>query len=312
MRVGMVMDPIERIHFAKDTTLGMCFVAQSYGWDIDYIPAKTLEIVSGQPQARAAKLTVYDNPERYYQAEPFATCSLLDYDLLVMRQDPPVDQRYTYHLMVLRLAASKGVTVANNPNEILHRNEKLGIAEFPELSPPSLVSSDILSLRAFAADHRDVIAKPLDGMGGKGIFLLRHKDPNINSVFETLTDQGNELIMVQQYIPQVRDGDKRIFLFNGEPWPWCLARIPQDGEVRANLAAGGRGETRKLTERDAKIATQVGDAIRDMGLYFVGLDVIGDYLTEINITSPTGAREMLRDTNVNPLEKFFAVVTASL
>jgi len=312
MRVGIVMDPLERIHFAKDSTLGICLLAQQYGWRLEYIPAVSLESLDGAPRASAAPLKVFDNQDTFYRLGDFNPQWLADYDLLLMRQDPPVDQRYSYHLMLLASAARQGVLVANNPDELLARNEKLGANEFPEFSPPSLVSSDIDTLRAFAARQGEVIVKPLDGMGGRGIFHLRKNDRNTGVVFETLSSHGSQLIMAQGFIPQVREGDKRIFLFDGEPWPWCLARIPQTHEARANLATGGRGETRELTVRDREIAEGVGKKLKGKGLFFVGLDVIGDYLTEVNITSPTGVREVLRDTGENPLEKLLEVINVSL
>ena len=296
------MDPIARVQFAKDTTLGICMLAQQYGWQVDYLPASSLESVQGVPRARAAALRVFDSPDNFYQLGNSKHTWLADYDLLLMRQDPPVDQRYTYHLMLLARAAEQGVLVANNPQQLLLRNEKLGIDEFPQFTVPTLVSSDKNALATFAQEQGEIVVKPLDGMGGRGIFHLQPNDHNSNSVFETLSNYGKQLIMAQRYVPQITQGDKRIFLFDGKPWHWCLARIPQAHETRANLAAGGRGEVRQLTQRDLKIATDVGAHLAGKGLYFVGLDVIGDYLSEINITSPTGAREMLRESGENPLE----------
>jgi len=212
--------------------------------------------------------------------------------VILMRTDPPVDANYLHDSIILSMAQADGVLVANDPQGLRDLNEKLAAMLFPQCCPPTLVSREAAILRAFIAEHGHCVLKPLDGMGGRSIFQIRDGDPNTNVILETLTDSGRHQAMAQRYLPEIRDGDKRILLIDGEPVPYCLARIPQGNEFRGNLAAGGRGEGRPLSDRDRWIAAQVGPEMRRRGMLFVGLDVIGDYLTEVNVTSPTCAREL--------------------
>ena len=247
---------------------------------------------SGEPWARLAPLSVRDDASGWFMLEEPRWRDLREMDVVLMRKDPPVDAQFIYDTMVAELAERDGVTVVNRPQALRDCNEKLFAMHFPQCMAPTLVSRRVDILREFADSRGDVILKPLDGMGGASVFRHRKDDPNLSVILETLTQHGTQQIMAQEYLPQIKDGDKRILMIDGEPVPYCLARIPASGETRGNLAAGGRGEARPLTERDRWIAAQVGPTLREKGLLFVGLDVIGDYLTEINVTSPTCIREI--------------------
>ena len=306
-KVGLILDPIDRLHLYKDTSMAMYESMAERGWDVDYIEHSTLGIDQGASHAQAQSLAL-NNDGKSCRLGVINRVQLTDYQLLLMRQDPPCDKNFIFNTMLLQLAEIRGVLVANHCSPILTLNEKLFATHFPELIPQTLVSRNISELDSWYRQHKDVVIKPLDGMGGQGIFHIKPNDDNASSIFETVTKSGTELAMLQQYIPEVVDGDKRILLIDGKPFEYALARIPKANEARANLATGGRGEARPLTTRDLQIAHTVGQAIQGKGLYFVGIDVIGDYLTEINITSPTGAKELQRATGLNPLESLFDVL----
>ena len=292
VRLGIVMDPIARISYKKDSSLAMLLAAQERGWSLFYMEQQDLYQREGQARARMRPLRVFADPEHWFDLEAETDGALSDLDVILMRKDPPFDMEFVYSTYLLEQAEAAGVLVVNRPQSLRDCNEKLFATLFPHCTPATVVSRRPDILRDFASEHGDVILKPLDGMGGASIFRHRVGDPNLSVILETLTAHGTQQIMAQAYLPAIKDGDKRILMIDGEPVPYCLARIPASGETRGNLAAGGRGEARELTERDRWIAAQVGPTLREKGLLFVGLDVIGEHLTEINVTSPTCIREI--------------------
>lgn len=292
VRLGIVMDPIARISYKKDSSLAMLLAAQERGWSLFYMEMQDLHQSAGQARARMRPLKVFADPEHWFELEAESDAALGDLDVILMRKDPPFDLEFVYATYLLEQAEATGTLVVNRPQSLRDCNEKLFATLFPQCMPPTVVSRRADILREFAEQQGDVILKPLDGMGGASIFRHRPGDPNLSVILETLTIHGTRQIMAQGYLPAIKDGDKRILMIDGEPVPFCLARIPAAGETRGNLAAGGRGEARPLTDHDRWIAEQVGPALREKGLLFVGLDVIGEHLTEINVTSPTCIREI--------------------
>ncbi len=290
--LGVVMDPIQSIKPYKDTTLALMLAAQKRGWQLRYLEMQDLWLRDGIAMGRSREIQVFDDPQRWFEFGDSHSAPLGQLDAILMRKDPPFDLEFVAATYVLQRAQDQGALVVNRPQSLRDANEKVFISWFPQCCAPTLIARDSVTLRAFHAEHHDVIFKPLDGMGGAGIFRITADGMNLGAVIEALTDNGRQHIMAQRYIPQIVDGDKRILMVDGEPAPYALARIPQGGEVRGNLAAGGRGEPRRLSDRDRWIAAQVGPTLRELGLVFVGLDVIGDYLTEINVTSPTCVREL--------------------
>lgn len=297
--LAVVMDPIDKISFYKDTTLALLLSAQQRGWTLWYAELSDLYLADGNAYASLRQLQVFNDQARWFTLGESVAQPLGDIDVVLMRKDPPFDNQYIYGTYILELAASQGALVVNNPQALRDCNEKMFAAHFPQCCPPLLVSRDIRRLREFYTNFGNVIFKPLDGMGGSKIFHCPPGDPNVSVILETLTNQGNEFIMAQGYIPDIRNGDKRILVIDGEAVPYALARIPAAGETRGNLAAGGRGVAQPLTERDRWIVQQVAPTLKRKGLLFVGLDVIGDYLTEINVTSPTCAREIDKAFNTD-------------
>ncbi|GAA6166937.1 glutathione synthase [Sessilibacter corallicola] len=298
--IGIIMDPIESITYKKDTTLALMLAAQAEGWQIYYMEQSDLYLEQGRAKAITCPITVYADPNKWFEKSEPVKIELGTLDAILMRKDPPFDNEYIYSTYVLEAAERQGALVVNKPQSLRDCNEKIFATQFPQCCPPVLVSKNYTLLREFHQEHKDVIFKPLDGMGGSGIFRVREDDPNIGVILETLTNHGNSLIMVQKFIPQISDGDKRILVVNGQAVPYCLARIPAKGETRGNIAAGGTGRPQPLSERDQWIVDQVAPTLVEKGLFFVGLDVIGDYLTEINVTSPTCVREIdaAYDTNI--------------
>lgn len=292
MRVLVVMDPIEKVNLKKDSTMAMLWSAQRRGHELGYVLQHDLFLNQGKAFGQIAPLQVFEHTDDYYRLGEKTIQSLADYDVILMRKDPPFDMNFVYTTYILEQAEREGAWVINRPQSLRDCNEKLFATQFPHLQVPTLVTSQAKLIREFIEQHEDVIVKPLDGMGGMGIFRLYKNGVNIGSTLEMLTDMGQRPIMAQRYIPEIVDGDKRILMINGEPAPYCLARIPQQGDIRGNLAAGGKGEARPLTERDKAIAREVSPFLKEKGLIFVGLDVIGDYVTEINVTSPTCIREI--------------------
>ncbi|RMG35230.1 MAG: glutathione synthase [Gammaproteobacteria bacterium] len=288
----VIMDPIEGIKPYKDSTFAMLLEAQARGWSLSYAERTALSQRDGRSLVRARPLEVWDRQTDWFQLGETMERAIDHFPLILMRKDPPFDMDYIYTTYLLDQPAAAGSLVVNHPAALRNANEKLAAARFPQFCPPVLVSNDMAELNAFIEEQGDTILKPLEGMGGASVFRVRPHDPNRTVIIETLTRHGARLTMAQRYIPEISEGDKRILVIDGEPVPWALARIPADGETRGNLAAGGRGVGVPLNERDREIVAGVSPMLRDMGILFAGLDVIGDYLTEINITSPTCIREL--------------------
>jgi len=290
---GIVMDPIGSIQFKKDSSLAMLLAAQRRGWELRYLELADLLARDGRALGRMRPLEVRDDPRDWYRLGEPRIGELAELDCLLMRKDPPFDMEFVYATYLLELAERDGVLVVNRPRSLRDANEKMFTAWFPQCCPPTQVARDPALLAEFLAEHGDIVVKPLDGMGGTSVFRVRADDPNRNVIFETLTAGGTRFAMAQRYLPEIRDGDKRILLIEGEPaLPYALARMPAPGDQRGNLAAGARGVGVELGEAELAICAAVGPELRRRGLVFVGLDVIGSHLTEINVTSPTCIREL--------------------
>jgi glutathione synthase len=293
VRLVVVMDPIGAIKPAKDTTLGLLLAAQARGWELHYAEQKDLWLRDGVAWGRLAPLRVFDDASKWFTLGEAARHELGEFDVILMRKDPPFDTEYIYSTYILDRAQLQGAHVYNRPQGLRDINEKVYTAWFPQCCAPTLITRDMHDMGEFLREHGKAVCKPLDGMGGKSIFVLEQGDKNRNVVFETLTGYGTRYAIVQRYLPEiVATGDSRIILVDGEPVPFALSRIPLPDDNRGNLAAGARAESRPLTDRDRWLCAQIGPKLRDAGMIFVGLDVIGDYVTEINVTSPTGIREL--------------------
>lgn len=299
IKLGMVMDPISQINIKKDTSFAMLLEAQARGWELHYIELEDLFLSNGQAYARTRSLEVQRDANQWHRFTGEQEIALSELDTIIMRKDPPFNQEYIYATYILEQAEREGVYVVNKPQSLRDANEKMFTAWFPQCCTDTLVARNPQKIRDFLQQHKEIILKPLDGMGGASIFLVRENDPNLSVILETMTEHGQRFIMAQKYLPAIKDGDKRILMVNGEPVPYCLARIPSSGESRGNLAAGGRGEGRPLSDRDRWIAEQVGPTLKAKGLVFVGIDVIGDYLTEVNVTSPTCVQELDKQFDLN-------------
>ena len=299
IKLGVVMDPISSINISKDTTLVLLLSAAQRGWQLEYMEQCDLFLDQGQPMAMSRSLQVWDRADRWYELGSERKLALEELDVILMRKDPPFDSEYVYSTYMLEAAEKKGVVVLNKPQSLRDCNEKVFATQFPQCCPPVLVSRNLKQLREFHRQHQNVIYKPLDGMGGTGIFHCGPDGKNLGAIIETLTERGRHSIMAQKYLPEIKDGDKRILVINGEAVPYCLARIPMAGETRGNLAAGGTGRAQPLSDRDRWIVAQVAPTLVKKGLVFVGLDVIGEYLTEINVTSPTCAKEINKAYNTD-------------
>ena len=301
LSVAVLMDPIGAIKIAKDSSFAMLLEAQRRGHALHYFEQGDLALRNGEPWARIAPLEVREDPQNWFTLGPARWRDLRELDVVLMRKDPPVDAQFIYDSMVLEAAQHGGVAVINDPRALRDCNEKLFALAFPQCIAPTLVARDASELRRFAKEHGEVVLKPLDGMGGRGIFRVKAGDSNLNSMLETLIGggahgEGRQLTIAQKYLPEISAGDKRILVVDGEPVPYALARIPQGNEVRGNLAAGGLGVARPLSEHDLKIAETLGPVLIERGLLLVGLDVIGESLTEVNVTSPTCFREITEQT----------------
>ncbi len=294
VKLGVVMDPIADINVKKDTTLAMLLAAQRRGWELYYMEQNDLSLDQGLARGIVRRLSVQDNPDSWYELGSPQDIALSELNVLLMRKDPPFDMDFIYSTYILEAAQRAGTLVVNDPRSLRDCNEKLFATQFPQCCPPLIVAASAARLKAFHAEHGDVIFKPLDGMGGASIFRVKADDPNLSVIIETLTDHGRQQIMAQKFLPEIVAGDKRILMVDGVPAEYGLARIPMSGETRGNLAAGGSGVAMPLTDRERWICAQVAPVLREKGLLFVGLDVIGDYLTEINVTSPTCVRELDR------------------
>ena len=308
--IVVVMDPIGSIKIAKDSTFAMLLEAQRRGHRLHYVLPGGLAVRDGRAFATVAPLKVADDTAGWFELGDASQLALGAGHVVLMRRDPPVDDQYVHDTQILGIAQRAGALVVNDPQGLRDMNEKLTALEFPQCCPPTLVSRDGASIKSFVAEHGDAVLKTLDGMGGRSIFRARAGDPNLNVILETLTQGGSHLAMAQRFLPEIVDGDKRILLVDGVPVDYCLARIPQGDEFRGNLAAGGRGEGRPLTERDRWIAAQVGPEMRARGMIFVGLDVIGGHLTEVNVTSPTCIRELDAQFGLNIAGLLFDAIEA--
>ncbi|ELY2809164.1 glutathione synthase [Cronobacter sakazakii] len=292
IKLGIVMDPIANINIKKDSSFAMLLEAQRRGYELHYMEMADLYLDNGEGRARTRLVSVEQNYDKWYEFGTEQDIALADLDVVLMRKDPPFDTEFIYATYILERAEEKGTLIVNKPQSLRDCNEKLFTAWFADLTPHTLVTRNKAQLKSFWEKHGDIILKPLDGMGGASIFRVKEGDPNLSVIAETLTVLGSRYCMAQNYLPAIKDGDKRVLVVDGEPVPYCLARIPQGGETRGNLAAGGRGEPRPLTDSDWEIARRVGPTLKAKGLIFVGLDIIGDKLTEINVTSPTCVREI--------------------
>ena len=307
-RIGILMDPIEAIKPYKDTSFAILLASQARGCEIQYMTPADLSIDCGVPMGHMAGLTVRDQPDDFFSLESAQTRPLNKLDALFIRTDPPFNNEYLYATQILDLAEAQGVRVVNRPSSVRDCNEKMFATHFADLMAPTLVSRNEAQLRQFHQTHGDVIFKPLDGMGGRGIFRIGQDGMNLGAAIEGLTDNGANTIMAQKYLPEIVDGDKRILMINGVPVDHCLARIPSVGETRGNIAAGGRGVVQPLSDSDYQLASTIGPHLRERGLYLVGLDVIGSRVTEINVTSPTCMREIMAETGQDVAGRLLDVV----
>ncbi|WP_434930532.1 glutathione synthase [Shewanella sp. HL-SH8] len=292
IKLGIVMDPISDINIKKDSSFAMLLAAQSRGYQLFYLEMKDLAMVNGRAMGNMRSLTVINDAAKWFELGEAIDTPLADLDVILMRKDPPFDTEFIYATYMLERAEEEGTLIVNKPQSLRDANEKLFTAWFSEFTPETVVTRDAQRIRAFHQQKSDIIIKPLDGMGGSSIFRIKKDDPNVGVIIETLTNYGQQYAMAQAFIPEITLGDKRILVVDGEPVPYSLARIPMKGETRGNLAAGGRGVAQPLSESDWKIARAIGPELKKRGLIFVGLDVIGDKLTEINVTSPTCIREI--------------------
>jgi glutathione synthase len=311
-KLGIVMDPIETIKPWKDSSLAMMLEAQARGWQIFYFQLSDIFLDNGIAMGQFKTLTLYDDNEHWFDYGDAGHCRLSELDAILMRKDPPFDLEYIYCTYILEQAEESGVLVVNKPASLRDCNEKLFTRVFPQCCVAPLVSRDAEILRGFIEQHRDIIIKPLDGMGGQSIFRVQAGDPNTNAIIEAVSKHGQSQTMVQRYIPEIRDGDKRILLIDGVAIPYALARLPAAGEHRGNIAAGASTRGQPLSERDQWLCEQLGDELRRRGLLFVGIDVIGDYITEINVTSPTCIRELDSDFNINISADLFECIEQHL
>ena len=308
MKLGVVMDPIETINFKKDSTLAMMIEAQRKGHEIIYITTDSLFINSGIPYASSNKMEVRNDPSDWFTKEEETIIELSELDSILMRQDPPFNSGYIYNTYVLEMAARQGVNIFNNPRSLRDCNEKVYATEFPQCCTKHLVTSRKDFLTDFVLENKDTVIKPLDGMGGASIFRVKANDPNLNVILETITDHFTEKVMIQEFIPEITEGDKRILIVDGKPMSASIARVPAEGELRGNLAAGASAVAKSLSDRDLWICEEVGPSLVEKGLLLVGLDIIGDYLTEINVTSPTCFKEYKELCDIDVAEIFIESV----
>lgn len=304
MKIAILADPLSSFKTYKDSTYAMMVEAAKRGHELHAFEQGDLAFEGGEVVANVMKVTLTGDAHDWYRTDPAAVATLSSFDAVLLRKDPPFDMEYVYTTYLLDLAEKQGARVFNKPSAVRDHNEKLSITQFPQFIAPTLVTRDEVRLRAFHAEHKDVIFKPLDGMGGMGIFRIKEDGMNLGSIIETLTHNGRHTIMAQRYIPEIVDGDKRVLLIGGKVVPFCLARIPQAGEVRGNLAAGGVGVARPISDRDREIGETLSPVLSSRGLLLVGLDVIGNCMTEINVTSPTCFQEITQQTGFNVAAMF--------
>ena len=308
MKLGIVMDPIETINFKKDSTLAMMIEAQNKNHELFYMTPDSLYINSGISYAASSKVEVKNDPLGWFVLEEEKLIKLSQLDAILMRQDPPFNSNYIYNTYVLEMASREGVSIFNNPRSLRDCNEKVFATEFPQCCTKHLVTSHKKLLTDFVEEYKDTVIKPLDGMGGASIFRLKKNDPNLNVILETITLHFTQKVMIQEYIPEIAEGDKRVLIINGEPMSAAIARIPAQGELRGNLAAGASAVAKSLSDRDMWICKEVGPSLVEKGLLLVGLDIIGDYLTEINVTSPTCFKEYKELCDIDVANTFIEAV----
>ena len=312
MRVGVVMDPIGSIKPKKDSSFAMLLEAQSRNAEIHYMLQDNLKLIAGEARATTRVLSLRDDPADWFELAAAQETGLGDLDLILMRKDPPFDMEYIYSSYILERAEEAGALVVNRPQSLRDMNEKAYTAWFADCAPRTLVTRSMAEMKQFLKEHGKIVVKPLEGMGGRSVFVVADGDNNANVIIETLTDHGHRFAMAQVFIPAIRAGDKRILLIDGEPIPFALARIPPADDNRGNLVMGAIGEGRELSERDHWICSQVGPVLKGRGVIFAGIDVIGDYLTEINVTSPTGIRELDELFNLNIAGTLFDAIEHKL
>ncbi|MBI5448082.1 MAG: glutathione synthase [Gammaproteobacteria bacterium] len=308
MKICVIMDPIENISPKKDTSFAILLAAQERKWPIYYAEIHDLYLKGENAFAQVKQLRVTDHEKNWFSIEKTEHLALDFFDVIFMRKEPPIDQTYLHATQILDFAEKKGVRVYNKPQSLRDYNEKLFIHHFSHLAPETLISANQMELRRFISTHQICVCKPLDGMGGESIFKVQNDDPNLSVILEILTQKNQKHIVCQRYIPDITQGDKRIILINGEPIPYALARLPQKGETRGNLAAGGSAQGVALSKNDNKICEEVGPFLKKNGILLAGLDVIGDYLTEINITSPTCVRELEGMFKIDITEKILQAI----
>ncbi len=312
IHVGVVMDPIAEISPAKDSTLAMLLAAQKRGHELHYFEQIDLRLLNGEALGNARKLRVSDDQDCWFELSPVTSINLAELDVVLMRKDPPFDTEYIYTTYILEQAEESGVLIVNRPASLRDINEKAFTSWFPHCCPDTLITRSIRELKTFLKDQAKIVEKPLDGKGGRSGFIVEKSEANVSVILETITEDEPRYTMAQRYVPEIRDGDKRIILVNGDPADFALARIPQGDDSRGNLVMGAKAQTRELTDRDRWICQQVGPVLKEKGVLFAGLDVIGDYLTEINVTSPTGIRELQRLAGCDPAESLFDSIEKTL
>ncbi len=312
LKVGIVMDPIDSITPKKDSSLAMLLEAQRRSADIIYFEQRDLRLMGGEALGRGRHLAVADDNERWFKLGDESDMALAELDVVLMRKDPPFDMEYVYTTYILERASESGVLIVNDPQALRDINEKAYTAWFPDCTPTTLITRSIADMKAMLAELGQIVVKPLEGMGGRSVFVVRKGDNNANVIFETLTRDEQRFAMAQAFIPEIRDGDKRILLVNGEAVPHALARIPAPDDNRGNLVMGAIGKGQALSSADIKICERVGPVMRQRGVLFAGIDVIGDYLTEINVTSPTGIRELDRQFDLNIAGLLFDAIEEQL
>ncbi|MDJ0712039.1 MAG: glutathione synthase [Woeseiaceae bacterium] len=312
LKIGIIMDPIGSISAYKDSSLAMLLEAERRSAEIHYFEQKDVRLLSGTAMGQSTLLHVRDDNDDWYTSGEQRDLQLGELDAILMRKDPPFDMEYVYTTYILDRAERQGALIVNAPQALRDMNEKAYTAWFPELTPTTLITRSMDEMKDFLAEHEHVVAKPLDGMGGRSIFVVKKGDKNANVVFETLTDYGRQFAMAQVYIPEITAGDKRILLIEGEPVPYALARIPSDEDNRGNMVAGAAAVGQEMSARDYEICEQVGPVLRDAGVLFAGIDVIGDYLTEVNVTSPTGIRELDTQFDLNIAGLMFDAIESRL
>jgi len=312
LKIGIVMDPIGSITPKKDSSFAMLLEATRRNAEIHYFEQHDLRMIRGQARGRSTILSVQENSDNWFRFGAQQDLELGDLDVILMRKDPPFDMEYVYTTYILDRAQEAGALVVNAPQALRDMNEKVYTAWFPECTPVTLVTRSMADMKSFLAEHGRIVVKPLDGMGGRSIFVIEKGDNNANVVFETLTDYGQRFAMAQVYIPEIKLGDKRILIVDGEPVPYALARIPTDDDNRGNIVAGATTKAQELSTADRRICDQVGPVLRDRGVLFAGIDVIGDFMTEVNVTSPTGIRELDREFDLNIAGLMFDSIESKL